>query len=160
MSAQPISKRQVPAVDRVQLAAQLGAAIAYWMPRSQQLVLGWLMVCTPAEQSQAEIREALNLSSGAVSNALRWMVEVGLVERVAPAGDRTARYLLPVGAWTRTLEGGIEMMAKSAAVIEESIDSLKAGGEDRVASNLSEFRDYYSLVIESNQRILEQMRSS
>jgi DNA-binding transcriptional regulator GbsR (MarR family) len=118
------------------------------MPRSQQLVLGWLMVCQPAEQSQAEIREAMGLSTGGVSNALRALAEFSLVERVGAAGDRTARYVLPPGAWARALDHGLEVMEQSLGLLRDAQRSLKRSGDARVAGNVGEFVAYYQRLAE------------
>lgn len=60
---------QQPKVDRRALARKLGDAIAVYLPASQRAVLGWLLVCDPAEQTQADLREQLGLSLGSLSAA-------------------------------------------------------------------------------------------
>ena len=74
-------------------------------PRAWAEILAWLMICEPAEQSQADLASALDLSAGAVSTHVRSLVALELVESTRVRGDRTQRYRLRAGAWTRIVSG-------------------------------------------------------
>ncbi|MDN4478613.1 GbsR/MarR family transcriptional regulator [Demequina lignilytica] len=66
-------------------------------------ILGWLMICEPAERTQAELAEDLGLSAGTVSTQLRTHVQLGMVEQVRVRGERVQRYRLKPGAWREVM---------------------------------------------------------
>src|SRR5258706_2492014 len=49
---------------------------------------GWLLICEPAEQTAAEIAQALHASRGAISGTARLLAASGLVRRATRAADR------------------------------------------------------------------------
>jgi DNA-binding MarR family transcriptional regulator len=144
MSRRPL---RAAAVDRRVLAEQLGRSIGAWLPRSQQLVLGWLMVCRPAEQTQAELRAALGLSLGSVSAALRLLEDTGLVERLPPSADRAARYVFVEGGWLRALELSLEAMGSTPALARDAAALLAEEGDARAQRNLEDLADYVERIL-------------
>lgn len=65
------------------------------MPRMAGRVLGHLMVCTPAEQSIAQLMHALGASNGSISTTTRFLESQGYVQRVVVHGDRKDYFALP-----------------------------------------------------------------
>lgn len=111
---------------------------AYWetlgLAPSAGSILGHLMVCEPAAQTQAELASALQISAGSISTQLGLLGNVGLVERVRVPGERGARYQLPQDMWTRLVlaEGerivGLRRLAQAASAV------LPATRTDRIES--------------------------
>ena len=68
------------------------------LPKSVARILGFLIICTPQEQSSTQIQKRLNLSSGNTSMSLAMLIDMQLVERVRVVGERKHYYrLLPKG---------------------------------------------------------------
>src|ERR1043165_5444530 len=61
-------------------------------------VLGWLMICEPAEQSAGQIADAIQASRASLTSNMRLLTTVGLVRRIPRARDRTAHYPIADGA--------------------------------------------------------------
>ena len=54
-------------------------------------LIGYLAVCDPREQSISELAEALLASRSAISNAVSYLENLGLIERSRAAGERMDR---------------------------------------------------------------------
>src|SRR4051794_20092472 len=160
MSGQAARKHEQPETDRRLLAEQLGSGIADWLPRSQQLVLGWLMVCRPAEQTQSEIRAALSLSLGGVSTAPRMLEQNRLAERLPPTAGRATRYVFAEGGWARALQLSVDKMASTAAFARDAAARVGAEGDERVQRNIEELVRYFEAAIEAIGPVAARLRDS
>jgi DNA-binding MarR family transcriptional regulator len=88
-------------------------------------ILGWLMVCEPAEQPVDDLRAALGLSAGAVSMGLNTLAHIGYIERRARPGERRRYYRLHPDAWERATRIRLESLVQGRAAVERA---LAAGG--------------------------------
>src|SRR5215207_9929356 len=70
---------------------------------------GWLLICEPAEQTAAEIAEALHASRGAISGTARLLATSGLIRRSTRRGDRREYFSAP--------PEGLDMLLGNAAGI-------------------------------------------
>ena len=73
--------------------------LVHGAPRALMRVLGWMVVCEPADQTAVDVQNELGLSAGSVSTSLRYLGEMGLVQRVSRPGDRRIFYRLNTGGW-------------------------------------------------------------
>jgi DNA-binding transcriptional regulator GbsR (MarR family) len=109
---------------------------AYWesvgFAHAAGLIIGFLMVCDPARQSQAAIGRELHLSAGSVSTHVRALHAVGLLDRARVPGERTAYYEIPPGAWTRLMEAEGERIAAIAALADAGSRVLPATRPERI----------------------------
>src|SRR5262245_50635614 len=85
-------------VDRMGILFETSGA-----PRSLGRVYGYLLVCEPVEQSPAGLCEALQLSKGGMSTALRQLEQARLIERVHVRGER-ATYFRVTDGWAELLK--------------------------------------------------------
>lgn len=106
--------------------------------RSVGRALAWLMICEPPEQSAEDIREALQLSQASVSNIMRTLQTLHMVERISIPGQRRIHYRVPDNAWetmTRSrlrefddfvgaTELGLKVMAGKPAASRRRIEAL------------------------------------
>lgn len=72
-------------------------------PRMVGRVLGWLLVCSPPEQSAAELAEVLQASKGSISTATRILLRMGMIERARLKGERFDRFRALPEAWEEYL---------------------------------------------------------
>ncbi|WP_084104702.1 GbsR/MarR family transcriptional regulator [Demequina sp. NBRC 110056] len=110
----------------------------YWetggLTRAAGSILGHLMVCEPAAQTQATLASALHLSAGSVSTQLRTLTAVGMVERVRPPGERAYHYQLPQDMWVRILGTEDQRIAGLRALADAGMAALPATRPDRITS--------------------------
>ena len=86
----------MPRDEEITFADHVGRFYAhrYGFPPMVGRVLGYLMVCQPAEQSIAELSEALLASRSAVTGALATLERLHAVQRSRAAGERMDRVRL------------------------------------------------------------------
>ena len=113
-------------------------AARFWessgMSRAAGAILGHLMVCEPAAQTQAELASALRLSSGAVSTQLQTLIGAGLVERVRRLGVRTQFYQLPDGVWLTLMDSEQSRLVRLGALAQLGLDALPSTRQDRITT--------------------------
>jgi DNA-binding MarR family transcriptional regulator len=125
-------------------AEEAGVVLAgMGMPQAYGKLLGWLLICTPAAQSGAELVAALGLSKGSVSAGLRTLEASGLVRRVAMPGRRGSFYELTPDAIMRA--AGSEKFTQFRVLMERGLEVL--GGETAPgAERLRATRDFYAFI--------------
>lgn len=86
--------------ERQDVAERLGAALTQaGMPRIPSLVLAALLVDDDGRMTAAELAEALQLSSGSVSGAVKYLGQLGVVRRERERGSRRDVYVVEDDAW-------------------------------------------------------------
>src|SRR5690554_651759 len=124
-----LSPEQLAYVERVAHYWQAGG-----LGHAAGAILGYLTVCEPAAQTQAEIASALGLSAGTVSTQLRTLTAVGMVEKARRMGVRTHFYQLPQDMWVRILSSEEQRIAGLRALADQGLTVMPATRQDRVAS--------------------------
>ncbi|MER7700547.1 MULTISPECIES: hypothetical protein [unclassified Streptomyces] len=104
--------------------------------------IGWLLICEPAEQTLGQIAEALSVSVGAMSTALRHLVPGRLVERFRRPGERGDRYRIDPHAWIEHAMTQASRYGEFRQVTARGLELL--GGEPPARSRrLREMYDFY-----------------
>ena len=106
---------------------------------------GWLLICEPAEQTAAEIAEALQASRGAISGTARLLANAGLVRRSTRPGDRKEYFSAPAEALDSMLMSAASLYRQMRRIAERGLAAI----EDRPAESkarLEEFRDVMGFV--------------
>lgn len=136
-------------VERWGLAAEpLG------LPRLGGRLLGWLHLCDPAEQSAADLSEALDASAGGISTMARQLVALGFAERVAYPGDRRAYYRLRRDAWTRLVMQETTSLAGLRELADDAATMLGGGAVSRRAREMRHIIGYLEIALP---RVLEDL---
>lgn len=97
-------------------------------------ILGHLMVCEPASQTQAQLASALHLSAGTVSTQLRTLLASTLVEKVRLPGERAQRYQLPENVWLRLIGSETERIAGLRVLVDAAGDATPETRPDRIGA--------------------------
>jgi DNA-binding transcriptional regulator GbsR (MarR family) len=103
--------------------------------RTSGRILGWLMICDPPYQSSSQLSETLQVSAGSVSTQIRFMENLGIVERITFAGDRVSYFQLKPNVWTEIMWSELDQlkewqeMAKLGAAVRpaerpERVDNI------------------------------------
>ena len=126
------------------------------MPQAYGKLLGWLLICTPAAQSGAELVAALGLSKGSVSAGLRQLETSGLVRRVAMPGRRGSFYEMTPDAIMRA--AGSEKFTYFRQLMDRGLDVV--GGEDAPgAERLRTTRDFYAFLEVEVPKLIDRFRT-
>ena len=104
-------------------------------------ILGWLMICEPAEQSAADIATAIKASRASMTSNVRTLQAVGLIRRRTRAGDRTAYYRIDDDAWEAAVRRRIEGMVKFEGIAAQGLQ-LVGPGTPRASRLLAAYNVY------------------
>lgn len=100
----------------------------YGMPPITGRILGWLMICDPAEQSAAEIAEAIGASRASLTTNMRLLTAGQFVLRSTRPGERTGYYRIDPDAWRRAVRRKLSSMD---AFRDITTDGMALIGADR-----------------------------
>lgn len=113
--------------------------LVHGLPKAVLRVLGWMVVCQPREQTASSIQDALGLSAGTVSVAVRTLGDIGLVERMTRPGHRCSYYRISTDGWERVLEARFRALTELREVADRALEA--SGGRER---RLAEMRDTFA----------------
>jgi DNA-binding transcriptional regulator GbsR (MarR family) len=127
------------------------------MPRMAGRVLGWLLICDPPQQSPGELAAALQASKASISTTIRYLVQIGLVERVVFPGKRRDYFRMREEAWSRTTEERFDMVTAMRELAEEGL-ALRADAGAEATEQLREMRDFYAFNERELPALIERWR--
>lgn len=114
-------------------------------PRIAGEILGWLMICSPAHQSFQDITSTLNVSKASVSNMTRFLIQIGLIERVRLQGNRHIYYQVKKGAWKDLLNSQLKQVDELKKLSEEGLEII-AEEDKNDDARLREMNAFYSFI--------------
>jgi DNA-binding transcriptional regulator GbsR (MarR family) len=126
------------------------------MPVAYGKLMGWLLICTPAAQSGAELAAALGLSKGSVSGGLRMLEASGLVRRVPMPGRRGTFFEMTPDAIMRA--AGSEKFAQFRELMDRGLDVVggaDAPGAERLRTN----RDFYAFLEQEIPKLIRRFKT-
>lgn len=106
-------------------------------------IVGWLLICDPAEQSQPELVEMLAVSKASISTELRTLMHLGLVERTTKPGDRRSYYRVSEQAWPQLIRRRMHTIDAVAAAAVAGLASIPDASAQR-RRRLERVRDVYT----------------
>lgn len=113
-------------------------------PRMSARVLAAVVAAEDRGLTAGQIAAALDVSAAAVSSALRYLVQFGLVTRTAVPGSRSDVYEVPPDAWYAS-SVRTRVYAQLADLMEEGVAAV--GGEGTLAGDrLADMRDFFAFV--------------
>jgi DNA-binding transcriptional regulator GbsR (MarR family) len=127
------------------------------MPRMAGRVLGWLLICDPPQQSPGELAAALQASKASISTTIRYLVQIGLVERVVFPGKRRDYFRMREEAWSRTTEERFDMVTAMRELAEQGL-ALRADAGAEATEQLREMRDFYAFNERELPALIERWR--
>jgi len=106
--------------------------VNYGMPPITGRIVGWLLICDPAEQSAGEVAAAIKASRASLTTNMRALITTGVVRRLRRAGDRTAYYRVDDDAWETVIRRRVASLAAIDRLTEQGM-SLVGRGSPRAA---------------------------
>lgn len=118
------------------------------LPRMAGRVMGYLLVCSPPEQTFDELVAAVGASRSSVSVASQLLLRLELIERFGVTNDRRDRYRLSADAWTVMLRQDVTAARELKQLAERGLRSVK-GRSQVQRERLQEMREFYAFLEES-----------
>jgi len=103
------------------------------LPMIAGRILGWLTVCVPAEQSAAQIAEAIGASRASLTTNLRLLTSVGFLGQVTRPGERTVYYRVDDAAWARVVQRQVESLSSLGGILRDGLRLVDDAGEQGAA---------------------------
>jgi DNA-binding transcriptional regulator GbsR (MarR family) len=113
----------------------------YGLPPITGRIVGWLMICDPAEQSPAQIAEAIGASRASLSTNMRLLIASGLVHRLTRSGGRTAYYRIDDDMWEKVIRRRIASMMSFGKITQDAISLL--GPDSPRAARIRSAHDFF-----------------
>ena len=104
-----------------------------------------LLIADSGRLTAAELAGMLRISPAAVSGAVRYLIQVGLVHKERVPGSRRAYYRMPANMWDDMLRLRDQVMSRWGALVREGIDLV--GPDTAAGARLAEqaaFLDFAS----------------
>jgi DNA-binding transcriptional regulator GbsR (MarR family) len=122
-------------------------------PRIAGRILG-LMIVHGGPFGFTELAERLSVSRASISTNTRLLVDLGVIERTAVAGDRQDYFRLSRQPYARMLRGIVERMHRARDVVGSAQVALPrdmAGAQERLA----ELDAFYEALIDNFETVIE-----
>ena len=103
--------------------------VAAGFPAMPARVFVALMITGSGRLSAAELAQTLRISPAAVSGAVRYLIQLGLVHKERVPGSRRDYYRMPGNMWDDLLRMRDQVMARWTALVREGIDLVGPGTE-------------------------------
>jgi DNA-binding transcriptional regulator GbsR (MarR family) len=127
------------------------------VPRMPARVFSALLVTDEGRRTAAELAETLKVSPAAVSNAVRYLTQVGLVAREREPGERRDHYRIHGGdTWYEVTVRRDAMLVRWQDDLKEGIEAVGAGTP--AGKRLEETRRFYRFIHEEMPGLLERWR--
>jgi DNA-binding MarR family transcriptional regulator len=127
------------------------------IPRMPSRVLARLLATDSAKATAAELAESLQISPAAVSGAVRYLVQVGLVRRARDPGERRDHYEVPEDVWFEVYSNRDKLFDAYTAVLS---DGVAAVGEDTPAGRRLEMtRQFFDYLRKELPAVTERFRA-
>jgi DNA-binding transcriptional regulator GbsR (MarR family) len=117
--------------------------IAAGFPPMPARVFAALLVDDSGRLSAAELADRLRISPAAVSGAVRYLMQLGMVHKIRVPGSRRDHYQMPANVWQEMLGLRTAVIERWAALLREGLALLPAGspGQERLAHH-ADFIDF------------------
>jgi hypothetical protein len=92
-------------------------------------ILGWLTIAVPAEQSAAQIANAIGASRASLTTNLRLLGSVGFVTQLTRPGERTVYYRVDDEAWARVVRRQVASLTTLGAILRDGSDLVDGSPE-------------------------------
>ncbi|GAA1390389.1 MarR family transcriptional regulator [Kitasatospora putterlickiae] len=135
-------------------AAELAAA---GVPRMPARIFACLMAEDSGVLTSAELSERLKISPAAVSGAMRYLTQVGLVSKEREPGSRRDRFRVLDDVWYESLTRRDEVLLRWVRVLREGETTV--GPRSRAGERLAESADFFDFMIEELAGMLDRWKA-
>ena len=124
------------------------------LPRMAGRILGRLLLSDPPHQSMDELAETLMASKGSVSTMTRFLIQLGLIERISLPGVRHNHFRIRPGTFQHMLTQSVERIRIVRRLAERGLE-LVEGKSPLTRHGLEELRDMYAFFEQELPALLE-----
>jgi len=126
--------------------------VAAGMPAMPSRVFVALLITDSGRLTAADLAAELRISPAAVSGAVRYLIQLGLVHKERMPGSRRDYYRLPDNVWHDMLRLRDQVMLRWVALVREGIDLL--GPRTPAGQRLAEHAAFFEFVAKELPEVL------
>jgi DNA-binding transcriptional ArsR family regulator len=142
-----------------QLVEQLAMTFADWgFPRMSARVLMSIMSTDEEGISALHLAERLGVTPPAISHAVRYLVQLGLLERIPVPGSRRDLYRMTTDTWYATSMSREGVYSTIAELAEEGVPVL-GGPATPSGARMREMAEFYRFVREEMAGLLDKWQA-
>jgi DNA-binding transcriptional regulator GbsR (MarR family) len=143
----------------LELVEEMALLLESWgFPRMPGRVLILLMATEQDSLDAGELAEGLGVSPAAISGAVRYLVDVGLVVPRPHPGRRRATYAIPDAAWYEASVLKSDFMNRVADRARSGADTL-GGPETAAGARFTEMAAFFDFIAEDITDMLARWRA-
>ncbi|MFF9849479.1 GbsR/MarR family transcriptional regulator [Streptomyces litmocidini] len=135
-------------------AAEMTAA---GMQRMGSRVFAALLASETASMTSAELAQQLRISPAAVSGAIRYLTQVGMVSRERDPGTRRERYVLHNELWYETFTRRDQVLTRWEKVLDEGAATL--GTDSAAGRRIAETAEFFAFLHGEMNGIMDRWRA-
>jgi DNA-binding transcriptional regulator GbsR (MarR family) len=114
-------------------------------PRMAGRILGCLLISDPPHLSTTELAEILQASKGSLSTMTRFLLQMGLIERVGLPGRRLDYFQIKSGALTQLVRHAVNEFSALRKLTERGLELMERQDLE-LKQQLQEARDLFSYL--------------
>ncbi len=114
-------------------------------PRMAGRILGCLLISDQPHLSTTEIADTLQASKGSLSTMTRFLLQMGLIERVGLLGKRVDYFRIKTGAWPVLVRHAVYELSALRKLAERGLE-LTEGKQSEMTEQLEDARDLFAFV--------------
>jgi hypothetical protein len=104
-----------------------------------------------------DLADRLGVSPAAISGAVRYLVQVGLLQRVAVPGSRRQHYAASPDLWYETFANRQAVLSAFSRIAAEGVDAL--GPRTPAGQRIGEIRDFFDFMAAELPGLLNRWRA-
>jgi len=127
------------------------------LPRTSGRIWGWLLVCSPGNQSVQQLCDALQVTKGSISTNTRLLERAGLIRRMGVSGSKQTHYRVRSGAFEALLQEKLGATLQWLGLADQGLGLLEAAPPER-ARRLQDLREFYAFIEKEQRGILKRWK--
>jgi DNA-binding transcriptional ArsR family regulator len=155
MSASSDPRSDDPAVARF-VERFASTLVDAGVPRMPAFVFVTLLATDSGNLTAAELAERLQVSPAAISGAVRYLSQVGLVSREREPGSRRDRYRVHDDAWYEAIVRREQLLSRWERTARDGVDAL--GPATPAGARIAETRAFFEFLRREMPAVLERWR--
>jgi DNA-binding transcriptional regulator GbsR (MarR family) len=128
------------------------------MPRMPARVFGALLVSETGALTSAELGERLRVSPAAVSGAVRYLAQVGMINREREPGSRRERYSMHTDQWYESFSRRDRIITRWENALRSGVEVVGAGTP--AGERLAETADFFAFLQKELGQLIERWRET
>lgn len=128
------------------------------MPRMPARVFAALLASEEGKLTAAELASALHVSPAAISGAVRYLAQVGMIARERDPGGRRDHYVVYEDLWSAMSVQRDQALARWVKDLASGVDAVGAG--TRAGRRLDETRRYFEFLREEMPRLMARWQAA